>query len=492
MPEVGFVGSSEGQHAHYLGFRDALWSIAWDIHLMGLKGQSDPRIVKPELEIARASIHWNDDIWMHRNAGLLHPILCKDAAEMLLLDMTQTLSSRVTEFNQRADSWTDLALFSHLNQVGGSQQLLKRATACLLGYGYRKDMTVFDILNCIKYVHEVDGSKSALWVKSLAPIIAEISEFTDGDETHHARNELLSVVAKTCPYWLQTFHAYHLSIDEWYLADDCLKQLVGVMDLESPEAVALCATLIDPIQLGTLEQRAKEEPAAKILFDKQVEFLGGRPRGKERDYKTPDSPLSDAEKARLNQDPCRFDAADFAGLVSSISGHEFPYEHRKDHLVRWLRHCQSENNARTALQSIWEFFEDQNHSSDADEVLDEAFQVSLASEGKKAAYKWLVLAHVYRNGWASYWTSGEEVEHRLRVCAETYPQKWLEFIHDSSVPNPRYASAETSFSVGTKRLVRFLLFAKQTDLAISIVDTMIDDLASQVQDQPIPELTWLT
>jgi hypothetical protein len=492
VPEVGFAGSAESQHVHYLGFRNALWSIAWDIHLIGLKGKSDPRIVKPELELARASVHWNDDIWMHKNAGLLDPILCEDAAEMLLLDMSVALANRVTEFNERADNWTDLALFAHLNEVGEPQKILTRATACLLGYGYRKDMSVFDILSCIKYVHEVDDSKTALWIKRIAPIVSEISEFTDGDETRHARSELISVVAKTCPYLLHTFYAYHLSIDEWYLADDCLKQLIRVMDLESPEAAALCGTLIDPIQLSALEERADCDPAAKSLFDKQVEFLGGRPRKKERDYDTPDSPLNDAEKARLAQDPCRFDAADFIGLVSSISGHEFPYKHRKEHLVRWLRHWQSEKKARIALKSIWDVFEDQSNSSEADEVLDEAFQVSLASEGKKAAYKWLVLAHVYRHGWASYWTSSEEVELRLRVGAATYPQKWFEFIRDSSVPNPRYASTETSFSVGTKRLVRFLLFAKQTDIAASIVDTLIDDLASQVQDQPIPELKWLT
>ncbi|MEP5728774.1 MAG: hypothetical protein ABJL67_05305 [Sulfitobacter sp.] len=49
VPEVGFAGSAESQHVHYLGFRNALWSIAWDIHLIGLKGKSDPRIVNGRL-----------------------------------------------------------------------------------------------------------------------------------------------------------------------------------------------------------------------------------------------------------------------------------------------------------------------------------------------------------------------------------------------------------------------------------------------------------
>lgn len=491
VPEVSFAGSPESQHVHYLGFRNALWSIAWDIHLIGLKGKSNPGIVKSELEIARASVHWNDSGWMHKNAGLLHPVLCEDAAETLLLDMSADLGSRVTEFNERADNWTDLALFAHLNEVGEPQKLLARATACLLGYGYRKDMSVFDILSCINYIHEVDASKAALWIEKITPIVSEISEFTDGDETRYARSELISVVAKTCPHWLHAFYAYHISVDEWYLADDCLRQLIKVIDLESPEAVALCGTLIDPIQLSALEDRANNEPAAKALFGKQIKFLGGRPLKKGRSHDTSDSPLTDAEKARLKEDPCRFEAEDFKGLVSSISGHEFPYMHRKDHLVRWIRHWQSEKKAWIALKSIWDVFKDQSNSLEAEEVLDEAFQVSLASEGKKAGYKWLVLAHVYRHGWANYWSSSEEVEHRLRVCAETYPNKWLEFIRDSSVPNPRYASAETSFSLGAKRLVQFLLLAKQTDIAVSIVDTLIDDLASQVQVQPIQELKWL-
>jgi hypothetical protein len=254
----------------------------------------------------------------------------------------------------------------------------------------------------------------------------------------------------------------------------------------------LCGTLIDPIQLGALEKRGQNEPVAKALFDKQVEFLGGRPHKKDRDYSTPDSPLSEAEKARLAEDPCQFDATDFVGLVASISGHGFPYKYRKDHLVRWLRHWQSEKKARIALKSIWDTFEQKDDSSDADEVLDEAFQVSLVTEGKKTAYKWLVLAHVYRHGWASNWTSSEEAQGRLRVSAKHFPDKWLDYVHDSSAPNPRYASAEASFSLGSKRLVLFLLLAKQNELAVSIVDTLIDDLVSQVQDQPISEIQWLT
>ena len=491
VPKVHRTGRDETKYAHYDAFRNALWRIALDTHLFGLPNKNESQIVQKEFEVARASVHWNDDIWMDQNAGMLNPILDEEAAKMMLFDMSNRLSNTVTEFSDRADKWTDLALFSHLNQAGKPLKLLKRAAACLLGYGYRRDMSVFDILNCIKYVHEVDETKAAPWIKRITPIISEICQFTDGKETVHAQSELISVVANTCSYWLRSFYAHYLSIDEWYLADDCLKQLIKHMEMEKPEAKALCGTLIDSIQLDALEKRANSDSEAKALFDKQVKFLGERSRRKERDYSASATSLTDAEKARLGQNPCRFEATDFVGLVSSISGNEFPYKHRKDHLVRWLLHWQSERKARLALKSIWDAFEHADVSSDADEVLDETFRVSLAAEGKEAAYKWLVHAHVYRHGWDS-WSSSEEVESRLRVGAETYPKKWLDFIRDSSLPNPRYASAEVSFSVGSKWLVRYLLFAKQIDVAVSIVDNLIDDLDSQILDQPIPEIKWLT
>lgn len=492
VPEVGFKGQDQTKYAHYVGFRKALWRIALDTHLFGLPSKNESQIAQKEFQVARASVHWNDDLWMSQNAGMLYPILDEDAAETMLFDMSKSLSNTVTEFTDRADKWTDLALFSHLNQVGEPLKLLKRATACLLGYGYRKNISVFDILSCIEYVHEVDKTKAAPWIKRIAPIISEISEFADGDETSHARCELISVVAKTCPYWLRSFYAQHLLIDEWYLADDCLKQLIRRMDMETPEAAALCGTLIDRIQLGALKSRADNVSAAKALFDKQVKFLGEGPRESEREYYMPNSPLTDAGKTKLIQDPCRFGATDFGGLVSSISGSEFTYLHKKDHLVRWLRHWQFQKRSRLALKSIWDAFKHKDISPDADAVLDEAFHVSLAAEGKNEAYKWLVLAHVYSHGWASYPSSTKEVEDRLRVGAETYPKKWLDFIHDSSVPNPRYPGGGASFSVGSKWLVRYLLFAKQTDVAVSIVDALIDDLDSQVLDQPIPEIKWLT
>ena len=71
-------------------------------------------------------------------------------------------------------------------------------------------------------------------------------------------------------------------------------------------------------------------------------------------------------------------------------------------MVKWLHHWKDQRKASRALRSILSYFETSETTYGAEEILDEAFLVSLAIEGKEAAYPWLVKAHIHRNGWQSY------------------------------------------------------------------------------------------
>ena len=65
-------------------------------------------------------------------------------------------------------------------------------------------------------------------------------------------------------------------------------------------------------------------------------------------------------------------------------------------MVKWLHHWKNQGKASRALRSILSYFETSETTYGAEEILDEAFLVSLAVEGKDAAYPWLVKAHIYR------------------------------------------------------------------------------------------------
>ena len=158
--------------------------------------------------------------------------------------------------------------------------------------------------------------------------------------------------------------------------------------------------------------------------------------------------------------------------------------------MKWLRHWKNQGKASRALRSILSYFKTSETTYGAEEILDEAFLVSLAVEGKDAAYPWLVKAHVYRNGWQSYYASETEIMTRIRLTAKHYPARWLQYIKDTSVPPPYYRRRRYSFVLGYEYLVRFLMLVGQVELADKVTDAFVDSFVEEVREQPIPETPW--
>ena len=116
---------------------------------------------------------------------------------------------------------------------------------------------------------------------------------------------------------------------------------------------------------------------------------------------------------------------------------------------------------------------------------------SLAIQGMREAYKWLVRAHVVRHGWQNYWTSEEEVVRRLEWAAKHYMSRWRDFVRDTSKPEPYWEKRDYGFSIGLEYLVRFLILVDQKGLAEQYTDTLVGILVEEVSDQPISEIPWL-
>ncbi|WP_147021675.1 hypothetical protein [Microvirga aerophila] len=57
VPKIPFAGRTESVQAHYLGFRNALTTIALDVHLVGLPDKNTPGVPPDELAAARGSAH---------------------------------------------------------------------------------------------------------------------------------------------------------------------------------------------------------------------------------------------------------------------------------------------------------------------------------------------------------------------------------------------------------------------------------------------------
>ncbi|MBE0574374.1 MAG: NACHT domain-containing protein [Desulfuromonadales bacterium] len=484
---VPWGSSYERDNAQYRAFKKVLSRIAVDLHFLSISPGGNTKISPSELSIARQSAHWSGEIWVTRNVKDWIPLLDKEAAAQLLTDESNVLSTKVTEFSERSERWTQLANLALLYGDERQGEFLAHAAECLVGYGWRKDLHALDVLDAIVELGAKDPAVTRSRLDSLVPIIEMITEFTDGDETNHVRSELIEVVAKVAPERLPSLYEHHLLIDEHSYADECLVELAKVMDLESPEGAALARTFLDDRTLGVLENRAVEEPAARVLLDGQNAVLG-RSQNIIDKIKATEEERSEREKEAATVNPTSFGYKDFTAVVEAAE--TIHYKSRKEFMVKWLQHWKGQGKASHALRTILSYFETVETIYRAEEILDEAFLVSLAAEGREAAYQWLVKAHIHRNGWQSYYASEAEVMARLKLAADYYSDRWLQYIKDTSIPAPYYRRKGYSFVLGYKYLVRFLILVSQEELADKIATAFVASLVDEVREQPIPETPW--
>lgn len=479
--------SPEREHAQYRAFRNALRKIAVDLHLLAISDPAVTTIPAAELAVARKSHHWLDELWVHHNVEHRMPILDKDGAAALLDDEAKQLLATVTEFSERGERWAMLADMARLYGSDYASDFLNHATECLVGYGHRKDLHAMEVLDAVVDVAEHDPAATQARLEALAPIIDKITEFTDGDETDHVRTEFIEIVAKLAPTRLPSLYEHHLLADEHSYADECLVQFSKLADLNTPEGAALARTFLDERTLHVLEGRAQMEPAAQALLAVQSTFLGRQPY-EHCKLKAPEEERSEREKEAERVDPTSFGPGEFAKVADAAA--PVHYRRREGFMRSWLIHWKNHGRGKEALASIHSYMETSERTSGVDEILDEAFLVSLTIEGKNAAYPWLVRAHVHRNGWQTYWTSEDEIIGRLQLAARYYSDRWQDYIRDTSLPAPFYSRRGGGFVIGYKYLVRFLMLVGQTQVADRIVGSFIETLIDEVREQPIPEAAW--
>ena len=83
-----------------------------------------------------------------------------------------------------------------------------------------------------------------------------------------------------------------------------------------------------------------------------------------------------------------------------------------------------------------------------------------------------------------------EILRRLGLAAEHYPERWADFIRDTSEPAPYWKRRGRGLAIGVEYLVRFLLMVGQEERAADFVDTCVHLVVEEVSDQPTMECPW--
>lgn len=477
--------TTEADSAQYWSFKFALRQISLDLHFVtSAHGQLVPA---SHFTAARATRHWQDETWLNENLENRFVLVEKEGAQGLLDSLYEKESRSITTFNERAERWIELALFALLYGLLDATRYVKRATDCLVGYGYHKDTYIYEVLDSIDLLKKADTPKALGLLKKVAPVVDQIMEMTDGDEVRGSRSELIDLIAALCPDKLPDCYAHHIRSDRLSLAEDALEAHCKRLGFDNEVELALARTFLERRDVLVLSaQKSAGAPGAADAFAEQERFLGGV--AVSRDFERGGNSNDFARKGKP-PDIRKFKPSQFVQLVDRVSS--IGYEHRDETFARWIEYWKEQKKGREALKAVEVFFRNTERTYSAERILDSAFLVSLAVEGKREAYKWLVKAHSVRRGWQSYWSSSEETIKRLEWAATYYKDRWREFIRDSSMPEEFWEKRDYGFSLGLRHLVRFLILVDQKELAARYAATLAAILIEETADQPLPEIPWL-
>jgi hypothetical protein len=488
---------SEPASAQYRAFRAVVGEIALDLHTLkcAMVGAS---LVEPDaFECARASTHWVDAIWIEHELRARRLRIDPSGVRSLVNSLNEEESKRVTQFGERAERWIDLAQLSLLYGLDEAEKYVLRAADCIIGYGWRKDVWIFDVLFAVESIHKSGEADVQPWLETLAPFIDQITTFTDGDETNHAQEEFVDLIAEAKPEWLPALYDHYVAVEEYRLAERTLAGVLGELDFSDAASAALANSLMESGDLYELEKlhKAGHAGASDLLRDRRA-FLGiaiARQRPPEKTSKKGKlATKDDLSWGGTPPDVRKFGPDKLEALLKRVAHPKLGYMHRNESLVRWLKYWASKNKGLAALKSIDDYFNSHENPHDIEPLLDEAFDVSIKYEGKKMAYKWLVRAHVERRGWQSNWDEGGNVQRRLVLAAKHYKDKWVDFIRDTSKPTRYWEKRRPGLTIGMQWLVVYLLLVKQTKVAIRFVESMVKITTEEVHDQPIPSAKWLS
>ena len=477
----GYEDENRAATYYYKAACEAAVDIGLDLLIVAgaVSGDVAP-ITRADLAQALSSPYCDVDLFLQRVSSRRRPML-EDAAVLWLLD-DQEASTRasIVPCAERAKRYALLSALAVLHsKTEEARRTIARSAEHLLAHANHKDMLFYDVLGAIqRYAQaastETEHAPCWPWLAQLAPAIAAIRDYTDGDETGNFPVELADTLAMVAPEKLAAYYLWQCERGEHHQALSTLHAFLERADLREPIAHSLAMTAIDHGSLHIIARRATQGDAgAQTVQARQQASLGAAAFALTK----PRAGVGMPDRG----DTTAFDPASYPPAAFDASLEELPGP-----ITAWIDYWEASGQKREVYRVLAE--------ADARGVdiacYDRLFALALALYGKAKAYPWLVKAHIRGNGWSWYLSRQDEAEQRWRMIKQRYPDRWQAFLQDTLLQMPLWRSGSFSH-VEFPRLIEYCLFMGQGDLAQRLVEQMVNRSLELVSILPLPTPEWL-
>lgn len=458
-------------------------AIAQDLDLLHVAETGNPSLTADAMT-ATLSGPWTwERIWIEDRVERRLLMDDPEAARVLINRERHRLTSSRDSLHTRAEEYASLAQFCQLHGEPPADVLALARTAAhnLLGHGYHKDQTLFDVLEAIRLTANAHNKANTLKrLRAISPVIQVVDEITDGDGTRYLKRELAEVVTEVLPEVLPSYlralqrDGHHGVVEAYYT------EWAKVGGLTNAYERALAATLVHERALTKLQDRSDAgDTYASTALTATLAYCGRSTASPpERSEATSTSSVGEPDRAipPIEEHP----PARLSDYVQAIRGAAI---YGDDHLAAWTNHWRAKD-PDGLLTALTVYHKAQGYpleTSTAKTIV----QLALERSGKGAAWDWLVTYHQAAYGWSSYAYSLRDVEWIWEVVHRRFPDRWLHFIEATSRPRRGSAGGAPGWSI--QRMIKYLHGFGKTGCAEEVLDVAVRWGASLAANMPLPD-----
>jgi hypothetical protein len=471
----------------FLSVKRAAVQIGLDVTLIGQSLGLRQEISTYEVELAFNSGFCDWDAWAEVYLPLRRRWLSKEAVLWLLSHIGASVQEWIGQFPDRALTFAQMAvLASNHGLLDHAANYVRLTAENLLGYGAHKDILLFEALDAARDCHAAGIEDSVKWIARLAPAIANVKRFTDGDITDYLSERLAEVLAGMDSRLLLRYYEWLLSGEEYYSADKAFGAYLSQADLSSPFDQAAALTAVDTDSVTILAKRAAEgdQDAAEIISSIES-YVGNLPVRPEEQRSAGAHTLTRAGGEDHGPEPSGYPPDQFTDYLTACWQQlQVPRRHLR--VESWARYWSEHQLPLEAFKALGMALKHRNEFH----VSDDLFEIALRHLGADPAFDWLVQAHGRDHGWRRYWREREYSGRRWRIVKERYPERWLEFLQMSVALEDELARAPYG-KEKIQRLIQYSISVNQPEMAKVLGEAVTEFTCELVSPLALPRPGWV-
>jgi len=408
--------------------------------------------------------------------------LSEEAYQVLINVKREKWSKEVVIFEDRAKFYAGLAQLSRThNQEEDFHEFLRKSAENLIGYGYRKDMFLYNILQAIEQCQKAGSSETIKWMERISPLIEHVGDYTDGDETRHFPVNFAEKLSKISLSHLFRFYLWNSNQENFYLAEDSWNYIIKELEYKTDEEIQLASTATDIESYKSLTEISNTNEGAKRALDILNEQFGEIVLKPEN--------FNDSYSSSRSEATIDYSSIQPNELLQNTK-EQTPYD-RNRFLNGWISHWISKQSKKKKIfDGIQYLISEIGWQEVEGEFLHKYYSIAFEYD-LEVAFKCLYWGQANDNDWHQFVSRKKWQQQRWKRLSEDFEARKDEFFRKSIYHDGNKYGNKSKYFIPIPRSVEFFIHTDNLSKAEQIVNGAIIQAEALMADLKLPKSGWL-